>query len=115
MIIDFHTHLCDRDGVAQPFWDGWAEVSALRVNRPVERVQRRLPELWDVSGDMIVRDMDAAGIDKSVLLAIDWGLARYLGDLKLSSCSAPYRGGTEAPLLQVLPAHLCAGGSHGLS
>jgi len=84
MIIDMHTHLCDRDGVAKPFWDGWAEVSALRVNRPLERVQRRLPELWDVSGDMIVKDMDAAGIDKSVLLAIDWGLARYLGDLKLS-------------------------------
>jgi len=33
---------------------------------------------------MIVKDMDAAEIDKSVLLAIDWGLARYLGDLKLS-------------------------------
>jgi len=84
MIIDMHTHLCNRDGVAQPFWDGWAEVAALRVNRPLERVQRRLPELWDVSGDMIVKDMDAAGIDKSVLLAIDWGLARHLGDLKLS-------------------------------
>jgi hypothetical protein len=84
MIIDMHTHLCNRDGVAQPFWDGWAEVAALRVNRPLEKVQRRLPELWDISGDMIVRDMDAAGIDKSVLLAIDWGLARHLGNLKLS-------------------------------
>ena len=84
MIVDMHTHLCDRDGVAKPFWDGWAEVSALRVNRPLEKVQRRLPELWDISGDMIVKDMDAAGIDKSVLLAIDWGLARHLGDLKLS-------------------------------
>jgi predicted TIM-barrel fold metal-dependent hydrolase len=84
MIVDFHTHLCDRDGVAQPFWDGWAEVSALRTSRPLEKVQRRLPEFWDVSGDMIIKDMDAAGIDKSVLLAIDWGLARYLGDLKLS-------------------------------
>jgi predicted TIM-barrel fold metal-dependent hydrolase len=84
MIVDFHTHLCNRDGVAQPFWDGWAEVSALRTNRPLEKVQRRLPEFWDISGDMIVKDMDAAGIDKSVLLAIDWGLARYLADLKLS-------------------------------
>jgi predicted TIM-barrel fold metal-dependent hydrolase len=84
MIIDFHTHLCDRDGVAKPFWDGWAEASALRANRPVENVQRRLPELWDSSGDMIVKDMDAAGIDKSVLLPVDWGLARYLGELRLT-------------------------------
>lgn len=84
MIIDIHTHLSDYDGVAKPFWDGWAEVSALRVNRPSENVRRRLPEMWDISGDMIVKDMDAAGIDKSVLLAIDWGLARYLSEPKLS-------------------------------
>ncbi|MCK5434713.1 MAG: amidohydrolase [Dehalococcoidales bacterium] len=84
MIVDIHTHLTDYDGVAKPFWDGWAEVSALRVNRPSENVRRRLPEMWDVSGDMIVKDMDAAGIDKSVLLAIDWGLARYLSEPKLS-------------------------------
>ncbi len=84
MIIDIHAHLADYDGVAKPFWDGWAEVSSLRVNRPVENVKRRLPEMWDISGDMIVKDMDAARIDKSVLLPVDWGLARYLGELKLS-------------------------------
>ncbi len=84
MIIDIHAHLADYDGVAKPFWDGWAEVSSLRVNRPVENVKRRLPEMWDISGDMIVKDMDAARIDKSVLLPVDWGLARHLGELKLS-------------------------------
>ena len=84
MIIDVHTHLCDYDSVAKPFWDGWAEVGALRINRPLEKVQRRLPEFLDISGDMMVKDMDAAGIDKSVLLAIDWGLARHLGEPKLS-------------------------------
>jgi len=84
MIIDVHAHLCDYDSVAKPFWDGWVEVGALRINRPLEKVQRRLPEFRDISGDMIVKDMDAAGIDKSVLLAIDWGLARYLGEPKLS-------------------------------
>jgi predicted TIM-barrel fold metal-dependent hydrolase len=82
MIVDMHAHLSDRDSVAKPFWDGWAEVAALRVNRPVEKIQRRLPEFWDISGDMIVKDMDAAGIDRTVLLAIDWGLARRLGEPK---------------------------------
>jgi predicted TIM-barrel fold metal-dependent hydrolase len=84
MIIDVHAHLSDYDSVAQPFWDGWVEVGALRVNRPLEKIQKRVPEFWDVSGDMIVKDMDAAGIDKSVLLAVDWGLARHLGEPKLS-------------------------------
>lgn len=84
MIIDVHTHLSDYDSVAQPFWDGWLEVGALRVNRPLEKIQRRLPEFWDISGDMIVKDMDAARIDMSVLLAVDWGLARHLDEPKLS-------------------------------
>ena len=84
MIIDMHTHLADFDGVAKSFWDGWVEVSALRINRPPENVRSRLTEMWDISGDMIVKDMDAAGIGKSVLLPVDWGLARYLGEPKLS-------------------------------
>jgi predicted TIM-barrel fold metal-dependent hydrolase len=84
MIIDVHAHLSDYDSVAQPFWDGWAEVGALRINRPLEKIQKRVPEFWDISGDVIVKDMDTAGIDKSVLLAVDWGLARYLGEPKLS-------------------------------
>jgi predicted TIM-barrel fold metal-dependent hydrolase len=84
MVIDMHAHLGFRDGVAKPFWDGWAEVVALRLDVPLDVVQQRVPDLWDISGDMIVKDMDAAGIDKTVLLALDWGLARYLGDVKLS-------------------------------
>ena len=84
MIIDFHAHLCDYDIVAKPFWDGWAEVSALRINRPLDKVQKRMPAFWDTSGDMIVKDMDAAGIGKTVLLAIDWGLAPHLGEPRLS-------------------------------
>jgi len=84
MVIDVHTHLSNPDIVAQPFWDGWVELGALRANKPLEEVRRRLPEFWDISGDMIVKDMDAAGIDKSVLLVIDWGLAHQIGESKLS-------------------------------
>jgi predicted TIM-barrel fold metal-dependent hydrolase len=84
MIIDVHTHLSNPDTVAQPFWDGWVELGALRANRPLEEVRRRLPELWDISGDMIVEDIDAAGIDKSVLLVLDWGLAHQIGEARLS-------------------------------
>ena len=84
MIIDMHTHLGFRDGVAKPFWDGYAEVAALQMDVPLDAVQQQVPDLWDISGDMIVKDMDTAGIGKSVLLALDWGLARYMRDLKLS-------------------------------
>jgi predicted TIM-barrel fold metal-dependent hydrolase len=84
MIIDIHTHLFNPDIVAQPFEDGWVEIGALRANKPLEEVRRRFPEFWDISGDMIVEDMDAARIDKSVLLVIDWGLTHQIGEAKLS-------------------------------
>ena len=47
MIIDMHTHLGFRDGVAKPFWDGWAEVAALRLDVPLDAVQQRVPDFWD--------------------------------------------------------------------
>ena len=84
MIIDIHTHLSNPDIIAQPFEDGWVEVAAMRANKPLEEVRRRFPEFWDISGDMIVEDMDVAGIDKSVLLVLDWGLAHRIGEAKLS-------------------------------
>jgi hypothetical protein len=84
MIIDIHAHLCNPDIFAQPFEDGWVEVVTLRSNKPSEEVRSRFQEFWDISGDMIVEDMDAAGIDKSVLLVIDWGLAHQIGEAKLS-------------------------------
>jgi predicted TIM-barrel fold metal-dependent hydrolase len=84
MIVDIHTHLFNPDIVAQPFEDGWVEVAAMRANKPLEEVRRRFPEFCDISGDMIVKDMNAAGIDKSVLLVIDWGVAHQIGEAKLS-------------------------------
>ena len=84
MIVDFHTHLAHPDIVSQSFWDGWAEVAALVANRPIERVKRRMPEFYDLSGDVIIQDMDKAGIDASVLLVNDWGTARYVGEAKLN-------------------------------
>jgi predicted TIM-barrel fold metal-dependent hydrolase len=84
MIIDIHTHLCHPDIVAQPFEDGWVEVAAMRADKPLEEVRSRFQGFWDISGDMVVEDMDAAGIDKSVLLVLDWGLAHQIGEAKLS-------------------------------
>jgi predicted TIM-barrel fold metal-dependent hydrolase len=43
-----------------------------------------MPELFDTIGDLIVADMDAAGIDKSVLLVNDWGTARWAGEARKS-------------------------------
>jgi len=84
MIVDMHAHLIHPDTHAQAFWDGWVETAALLANRPPERVRQRLPEYYDLSGDLIIQEMDKVGIDASVLIVNDWGTARYMGEPKLT-------------------------------
>jgi len=83
MIIDMHAHLIHPDTHSQAFWDGWVQTAALLANRPQERVRQRLPEYYDLSGDMIIQEMDRVGIDASVLIVNDWGTARYMGEPRL--------------------------------
>lgn len=84
MIVDMHAHLIHPDTHSQAFWDGWVETAALMANRPPERVRQRLPEDDDLSGDLIIKEMDRVGIDVSVIIVNDWGTARYMGEPKLN-------------------------------
>lgn len=75
MIIDIHAHLMSRDYPARGYWDGWVRLGEALSGIPAERIRRRLPEMWDSSGDMLVKEMDEANIDKSVIFPADFGLA----------------------------------------
>ncbi|HEY6559898.1 MAG TPA: amidohydrolase family protein [Polyangiaceae bacterium] len=81
MIIDSHTHLASPVALPGVFFDGWAENvrRLLPPDVPVAHQTRiedtfRLGRL-DPDGDQLVAEMDAAGIDVSVSLIIDYGLA----------------------------------------
>lgn len=72
MVIDTHTHLWSKEIPSDDYWVGFVKISAKLAGRPEEKVRERLPGWWDLSGDLLVQDMDEAEIDKSVLLPIDW-------------------------------------------
>lgn len=81
MIIDGHTHLASPAVLPGVFFDGWADNvrRLLPPGLPVAH-QRRVAETFrlarvDPQGDALVAEMDAAGIDVSVSLIIDYGLA----------------------------------------
>lgn len=84
MIIDIHTHLMSQDFFSKAYWDNWVELSSALSGRPAERIKVRLTEMWDESGDLLIKDMDEAGIDKSVISVADYGLARGIGEGKYS-------------------------------
>jgi predicted TIM-barrel fold metal-dependent hydrolase len=80
-ILDAHTHLYSRE-LAPPFWlNSMVRYGASVSGRTEEYVQNRIEKDWfDVSGDLLVSDMDEAGIEKSVVFAMDMGLSGGVDD-----------------------------------
>lgn len=74
MIIDVHAHMYS-NRLAPPFWiEAMARYGSAISTRTPDEVRERMEREWfDESGDLLVEDMDAAGIDKSVVFALDFG------------------------------------------
>ena len=89
MIIDIHCHLWDVNTPSTYWWDTFVKVSASLAGRPEEKVRERLPGWFDPDGDMLVSDMDEAGIDKAVILPIDYMTGGGFGDV--TSLEAQHR------------------------
>ena len=81
MIIDIHCHLWDGNIPSKSWWDTFIKVSASLSGRPEEKVRERMPGWLDPTGDLLVSDMDEAGIDKSVILPIDYVTGGGVGDV----------------------------------
>ncbi|MGH9571201.1 MAG: amidohydrolase family protein [Candidatus Angelobacter sp.] len=81
MIIDCHCHVASHRILPPEFFQGWAKTvkSNLSVRLDPDQ-ERRVDELlYELNEDpdctRMVQEMDEAGIDKAVLLVIDFGLA----------------------------------------
>lgn len=84
MIIDCHTHLMSSNFMSQAFWDNWIKVFSFTSGRPQEVIRKRLPEFWDETGELLIKDMDAAGIAQSWISVLDYGLFARFGEGKYS-------------------------------
>jgi uncharacterized protein len=75
LIIDTHTHLLDTGHWPHEWWD-WvaADWAARAPGRDAATIRNRIEGgLVDPDGSRMVRRMERAGVDRSVLLPIDWG------------------------------------------
>jgi predicted TIM-barrel fold metal-dependent hydrolase len=75
MIIDFHAHVASAAVLPATFFDSWAENICRRLPAGArEGVRRLLLQLNDDPDcSRLLAEMDLAGIDKAVLLIIDFG------------------------------------------
>lgn len=81
MIIDVHTHLYS-DDMAPRYWvDAMANYGSKVSGRSSEYVRDRIEKEWfDPNADMLVADMDEAGIDRSIIFVLDFGLFAGIRD-----------------------------------
>jgi uncharacterized protein len=88
MIIDIHYHLLVEDWLPEAWWNGLCHVyqnalKAMGMEMAIEDIRNNiLGTFWDPDGDNLIAEMDEAGIDKTVILPQDLGLA--MGEPKLS-------------------------------
>ena len=88
MIIDIHSHLFGKGWVPKEFFQGVARLVAhgfakQGIQESVDEVTDSLAERIDDSeAEMLLAQMDEAGIDKSVIFPVDFGVA--LGEPEVS-------------------------------
>jgi predicted TIM-barrel fold metal-dependent hydrolase len=88
MIIDVHYHITVEDWFPKAWWNIMTQVyigafKAMGMDTTPEDVKKNiLDTLWDPDGENLIKEMDEAGIDKTVILPLDLGLA--IGEPKAS-------------------------------
>lgn len=82
MIVDVHVHLYDEGWIPTPFMHGLGRVVAASMAKatgefpdPVPVVAAATEQLKDPTGDLLIADMDGAGVDVSVVFPVDYALA----------------------------------------
>jgi predicted TIM-barrel fold metal-dependent hydrolase len=91
VIIDCHAHLASPRHLPPRFFEGWANTIKRGLPRRLEpREEARLDQLFaslnhDPECSQMLKEMDAAGIDKAVLLVVDFGEAFGKPEIDLES------------------------------
>lgn len=80
MTFDIHAHLMGPELPGQAFWDGFTRLAAVQTGRTEERARQRLHDIYDLTGEQLIQDMDEAGVDKVMIMPIDWGLVPAFRD-----------------------------------
>jgi len=75
MIVDIHCHIWTKEWLPSRFVEELARLLAPLMGTPLEKIEQDfLPQYWDPDGEKLLQRMDQAGIDKAVILPLDFGL-----------------------------------------
>jgi len=76
VLINVHGHLLPRNVWSDKHWDLLASQVASSLNLPKETVfEQMLPQIWNIDAERLVEVMDSAGIDKAMIMGVDFGMS----------------------------------------
>jgi hypothetical protein len=87
VVIDVHTHISKKECIPNEITKAIVEEDARRTGIAPEKITRnseKHPTVYQASPESLIKDMNEAGIDKSILIAVDYGLAPGLSKPKVS-------------------------------
>jgi len=87
VVIDVHTHISEKNLFPNEITRTIVEEAARQTGIAPEKMMQNLekyPTIYQASPENLIKDMDEAGIDKSILIANDYGLAPGLSKPKVS-------------------------------
>ena len=80
MIIDVHCHLWDEKVPSRLWFQAMVRYGVAVSGSSEEKVRQKILDgQFDVSGDLLIHDMDEAGIDKGAIHVMDLGLFAGVG------------------------------------
>lgn len=101
MVIDFHAHVFAKGWVPKRFFEGIADLAANSMQkRGMDACAADIAKMManddgDPNGDALIKEMDAAGIDKTVILPIDYGLGLGEPEISIEGLNHKYRDMAE--------------------
>lgn len=85
MIISTHGHITHKNCSSDKFYEYYANLISKAMNLSKEVIYEKvLPLIYACNAEAHVQAMEEAGIDKSLIMAVDWGMNSDVGEAKWS-------------------------------
>lgn len=86
MLIDSHTHIRLDMALTERYWRGWVDIAHVLSGVPKEKIRSRIEKagIPTAGADDLIKALDEAKVDKAVVIAVDWGWCRDIGDYNIT-------------------------------
>lgn len=101
MVIDFHAHVFAKGWVPNRFFEGIATLAAASMQKKgmdacaTDIAKMMADNDGDPHGDELIKEMDGAGIDRTIVLPIDYGIGLGEPDITVEELNHNYRDMAE--------------------